>query len=81
MRVPRGSFRVGGLLPGLPYSEYRLAIIAVGLALAAALFWMVKPHPFSGSGFARAPPTATWRARWEWNTSRLFTLVFGLAQP
>jgi branched-chain amino acid transport system permease protein len=65
------------IVPGAPYPTYRLAIIGAGLAVAAALYWLV--------GFTRVGMLiragATHRemvGALGVDIARLFTLVFGL---
>jgi branched-chain amino acid transport system permease protein len=75
--VPRALAGSVELLPGLPYSEYRLAIVAAGLALGAALFWMVNRTRLGIWIRAGASNRDMARALGV-DTGRLFTLVFGL---
>jgi len=77
MGVPRSLAGSVALAPGLSYSEYRLAIIVAGLALAAALFWMVNRTRLGIWIRAGASNRDMARALGV-DTSRLFTLVFGL---
>jgi branched-chain amino acid transport system permease protein len=77
MSVPPAISGSVQLLPGLAYSEYRLVIIAAGLALAAALFWIV--HRTRLGIWIRAGASNRDMARaLGVDTGRLFTLVFGL---
>jgi branched-chain amino acid transport system permease protein len=77
MSVPAALSGSVRLLPGLSYSEYRLLIIAAGLAVATALFWMV--HRTRLGIWIRAGASNRHMAQaLGVDTNRLFTLVFGL---
>jgi branched-chain amino acid transport system permease protein len=64
------------LLPGLAYSSYRLVIIAVGLAVAAALYFVVAKTR-TGMLVRAGASNREMATAMGVNIRRLFTLVFG----
>ena len=66
------------LLPGLQYPAYRLLIIGVGLALAAAAVAAGAEDAAWARWCAPAPRTARWRTAMGVDIPRLFTVVFGI---
>jgi branched-chain amino acid transport system permease protein len=65
------------LFPGMLYSSYRLLIIAVGLAVAALLYWMVARTRIGMLVRAGASNREMALAMGA-NIPRLFTIVFGV---
>ncbi|PHK93316.1 branched-chain amino acid ABC transporter permease [Pseudoroseomonas rhizosphaerae] len=65
------------IIPGVPYPAYRLAILAVGLLVAAGLYWLIR-HTRTGM-LVRAGATHREMVRaLGVDVRRLYTLVFGL---
>lgn len=77
MRVP--AFLNGRieLLPGAPYPTYRLAIIAVGLAVALALYWLIACTRL-GMLVRAGASNRVMLAALGVNVKLLYTLVFAL---
>jgi len=65
------------LLPGLSYPAYRLLILAVGLALALAMYWLVARTRLGALVRAGAANRVMTEAMGI-NVRRLFTVVFGV---
>jgi len=65
------------ILPGVPYPTYRLLVIAVGLAVAAALYWLVVKTR-TGMLIRAGASNRTMAGALGVNIGLLFTLVFGL---
>ncbi len=65
------------IMPGLPYSAYRLAIIGVGLAVAIALFLLVNKTRV-GMWVRAGASNRDMALAMGVNVKRLFTGVFGL---
>jgi branched-chain amino acid transport system permease protein len=65
------------LLPGLEYSSYRLVIIAVGLAVAAALYFAVTKTK-TGMLVRAGASNREMAIAMGVNIKRLFTIVFGI---
>jgi branched-chain amino acid transport system permease protein len=65
------------LLPGLEYPAYRLLIIAVGLALALAL-WLLVQKTRLGALVRAGASNRTMASAMGVDIARLFTLVFGI---
>src|ERR1700682_797898 len=80
MRVPDFLNGRVELLPGSPYPTYRLAIIAVGLAVALLLYLLIARTRIGmliRAGAANRPMLGARRV----NVTLLFTLVFALGAP
>jgi branched-chain amino acid transport system permease protein len=65
------------IIPGSPYPVYRLVIIAVGLAMALALYWVINKTRFGMLIRAGATSRDIVRALGV-NIALLYTAVFGL---
>ena len=65
------------ILPGQPYPAYRLAIIAVGLAVALFLYWLISRTRL-GMLIRAGASNRTMVAALGVNITRLYTVVFGL---
>jgi branched-chain amino acid transport system permease protein len=65
------------LFPGMLYSSYRLLIIAVGLAVAALLYWMVA-RTRTGMLVRAGASNREMALAMGANIPRLFTIVFGV---
>ena len=75
--VPAALSGTVEILPGVPYPAFRLAILLVGLAVAAFLFWLVRRTRLGMLIRAGASNRAMVGALGV-NIRLLFTLVFGL---
>lgn len=65
------------LLPGMPYPAYRLLVIAVGLAVAALLYFLVA-HTRMGMRVRAGASNREMATAMGIDIKRLFTLVFGI---
>ena len=65
------------ILPGLPYPAYRLAILGVGLAVAAFLFWLIG-HTRLGMLIRAGASNREMVGVLGVNIRVIYTLVFGL---
>jgi len=65
------------ILPGVPYPTYRLLVIAVGLAVAIALYWLVVKTR-TGMLIRAGASNRTMAGALGVNIGLLFTLIFGL---
>jgi branched-chain amino acid transport system permease protein len=65
------------ILPGRPYPSYRLAIIAVGLAVALLLYWLISRTRL-GMLIRAGASNRTMVAALGVNITWLYTVVFGL---
>lgn len=65
------------LLPGMPYPAFRLAILTVGLAVAAFLYALIR-HTRLGMLVRAGASNREMAGALGIDTDRLFTLVFGL---
>jgi branched-chain amino acid transport system permease protein len=65
------------LLPGMPYPAYRLLVIAVGLAMAALLYFLVA-HTRMGMRVRAGASNREMATAMGVDIKRLFTLVFGI---
>jgi branched-chain amino acid transport system permease protein len=77
MPLPAGLTGQVMLLPGLPYSIYRLAIVGVGLLLAVALYLFIQ-HTHLGMWIRAGASNRTMINALGVNIQFLYTLVFGL---
>ena len=75
--VPAALSGTVEILPGVPYPAFRLAILLVGLAVAAFLFWLIRRTRLGMLIRAGASNRAMVGALGV-NIRLLFTLVFGL---
>lgn len=75
--IPEGLRGAVEIIPGVPYPAYRLAILGVGLLVAAGLYWLIR-HTRTGM-LVRAGATHREMVRaLGVDIRRLYTLVFGL---
>jgi branched-chain amino acid transport system permease protein len=65
------------LLPGLPYSAYRLVVIAAGLAMAALLYWLVT-RTRMGMRVRAGASNREMATAMGVDIKVLFTVVFGI---
>jgi branched-chain amino acid transport system permease protein len=79
MAVPLPAWLDGSIevVPGVPYPTYRLLVIAVGLAVAAALYWLVVKTR-TGMLIRAGASNRSMAGALGVNIGLLFTLVFGL---
>jgi branched-chain amino acid transport system permease protein len=79
MAVPLPDWLDGSIeiLPGVPYPTYRLLVIAVGLAVAAALYWLVVKTR-TGMLIRAGASNRAMAGALGVNIGLLFTLIFGL---
>jgi branched-chain amino acid transport system permease protein len=77
MNVPSGLQQSVQLVPGLSYPEYRLLIIAIGIAVAAGLFYLVNRTRL-GMVIRAGASNREMATALGANIKLLFTLVFGL---
>jgi branched-chain amino acid transport system permease protein len=77
MNVPDGLAASIELLPGLPYPTYRLAVIAIGLSVALAL-WLLFAKTRLGMKIRAGAANREMVGALGVNVALLYTLVFGL---
>jgi len=77
MDVPHALAGTVELIPGAPYSEYRLAIIAAGLAVAGLLYALIA-HTRLGMRIRAAASNREMASALGIDIARLYTLVFAL---
>ena len=77
VQVPAPLARSVELLPGLPYPAYRLAVIAVGLLVAACL-WFVFARTRLGMQIRAGAVNREMTSALGVNIKLLYTLVFGM---
>ena len=75
--APRALAGTIEIIPGAPYPAFRAFIIGVGLAVAAALYWMIV-HTRVGALVRAGASNREMALALGVNVKRLFTLVFGL---
>jgi len=78
MAIPLPAWLDGSIeiLPGVPYPTYRLMVIVVGLAVAAALYWLVVKTR-TGMLIRAGASNRTMVGALGVNIGLLFTLIFG----
>jgi branched-chain amino acid transport system permease protein len=77
MAVPQALSGQIVLLPGVPYSAYRLAVVGVGLLIAVGLYVMIQ-HTRLGMWIRAGASNRTMIAALGVNIAWLYTLVFGV---